>query len=178
MSAAETPLRQAARRALLRLRWGGRLELGRGACVGRGVRLELDRGARLVLGEGARLGDRSSVRASGEVRIGTGTLIGRRSVLAANELVSIGESCLLGDETMLSDTALTVEDAARPGGERAVTVLPVRVGDRVRVGPRACLLAGASVGEGAIIGPRAVVDGPVAEGAVVGGVPARAELQQ
>jgi acetyltransferase-like isoleucine patch superfamily enzyme len=165
----------AARRAWLRVRWGRRLVLGRRAHLGRGVRLRLDRGGgRLVLGDGAWLGERSVVRAGGEVRIGSRTVVGPESVLAAAELVSIGEDCLLGDEVMLSDTALTVEDAARPDGERPLVVRPVRVGDRARIGPRACLLAGASVGAGAVVGPRALVDGPVDEGAVASGVPPRA----
>jgi len=155
------PLRLRLRGVRLRLRWGRRLELARGAFVGTDVRLHLDRGARLVLGEGAWLGDRSTVRAGGEVRIGAGTLIGPESVLAARELVSIGANCLLGDEAMASDCALTVEDAQRPDGERPLTVRPVRVGDGARIGPRACLLAGAEVAPGAVVGPREVVGGAV-----------------
>jgi acetyltransferase-like isoleucine patch superfamily enzyme len=171
VSGGRAPLRLVLRRARLRLRFGRGLELGRRAFVGKGVRLRLERGGRLVLGAGAWLGDRSTVRASGEVRIGAGTLVGPESVLAADELVAIGDACLLGDEVMLNDAALTVEDAARPDGRRPLTVRPVLVGDRVRIGPRACLLAGASVGSDTVVGPRAVVNGPVAEGAVVGGVP-------
>ena len=155
------PLRLRLRGVRLRLRWGRRLGLGRGAFVGKDVRLHLDRGARLVLGEGAWLGDRSTVRASGEVRIGPGTLIGPESVLAARELVSIGAGCLLGDEAMASDCALTVEDALRPDGERPLVVRPVMVGDGARIGPRACLLAGADVAAGAVVGPRVVVAGAV-----------------
>jgi acetyltransferase-like isoleucine patch superfamily enzyme len=143
----------------LRLRWGRRLGLGKGAAVGRGVRLRLSRGGRLVLGEGAWLGDRSTVVANGEVRIGAGSLVGPESVLSAAELVSIGDRCLLGDEVMASDRALTVEDAMKPG--RPVVVRPVVVGDEARVGPRACLLAGARVGAGAVVGPREVVHGNV-----------------
>jgi carbonic anhydrase/acetyltransferase-like protein (isoleucine patch superfamily) len=151
------PLRLRARRLRLRLRWGKRLELGRGAFVGSGVRFSLARAARLALGEGAWLGDRSIVRASGEVRIGAGTLVGRGSVLAAQELISIGAGCLLGDEVMASDCALTVEDALRV--DRPLAVRPVSVGDGARVGPRACLLAGSEVGPGAVVGPREVVVG-------------------
>jgi acetyltransferase-like isoleucine patch superfamily enzyme len=147
-----------ARRARLRVRWGQRIELASGAVIGRDVRLRLGRGARLVLGPGAWLGDRSVVRASGEVRIGAGTLIGPESVLAATERVTIGENCLLGDEVMLNDTALTVGDATRPDGERPTTVQSIEVGDRARIGPRACLMAGAKVEPGASIGPREVVN--------------------
>jgi acetyltransferase-like isoleucine patch superfamily enzyme len=155
------PLRFRLRVLRLRLRWGRRLGLGKGAFVGRGVRLRLSRGGRLVLGSGAWLGDRCTVVAGGEVRIGAGSLIGPESVLSAAESVSIGERCLLGDEVMVSDRALTVEDAARADGERPVVVRPVVVGDGARVGPRACLLAGSRVGAGAVVGPREVVAGDV-----------------
>jgi acetyltransferase-like isoleucine patch superfamily enzyme len=121
----------------------------------------LESGGRLVLGSGAWLGDRCTVVASGEVRIGTGSLVGPESVLSAAQSISIGERCLLGDEVMVSDSALTIEDALRADGERPVTVRPVVVGDGARVGPRACVLAGSRVGAGAVVGPREVVGGAV-----------------
>jgi acetyltransferase-like isoleucine patch superfamily enzyme len=161
LSGGRPPLRFRLRVVRLRLRWGRRLGLGRGAFVGRGVRLRLRGRGRLVLGAGAWLGDRCTVVAVGEVRIGAGTLVGPESVLNAAQSVSIGERCLLGDEVMVSDRALTVEDATRAEGERPVVVRPVVVGDGARVGPRACLLAGSRVGAGAVVGPREVVVGAV-----------------
>jgi acetyltransferase-like isoleucine patch superfamily enzyme len=155
------PLRVRLRVVRLRLRWGRRLALGKEAAVGRGVRLSLARGARLALGDGAWLGDRVTVVASGEVRIGAGSLVGAESMLVASELVAIGDGCLLGDEVMANDRALTVEDAMRVDGSRPLVVRPVRVEDGARVGPRACLLAGARVGASAVVGPREVVAGAV-----------------
>jgi acetyltransferase-like isoleucine patch superfamily enzyme len=149
------PLRLRLRVVRLRLRWGRRVGLGKGALVGRGLRLRLARGARLELGDGVWLGDRCTVVAEGEVRIGAQTLVGPESMLSAARSISIGERCLLGDEVMVSDRALTVEDALRR--ERPVVVRPVRVEDGARIGPRACLLAGARIGPGAIVGPREVV---------------------
>jgi len=143
----------------LRLRWGRGLELGKGAAVGRGVRLRLAGGGRLVLGSGVWLGDGSTVVASGEVVIGAGSLVGPESVLSAAQSIEIGERCLLGDEVMVSDRALTAEDALR--GSRSEVVRPVVVEDGARVGPRACLLAGARVGASAVVGPREVVGGAV-----------------
>ena len=155
------PLRVLLRVLRLRLRWGRRLELGKGAVVGRGVRLRLGSDGRLVLGSGAWLGDRCTVVAAGEVRIGAGSLVGPESVLSAAQSISVGERCLLGDEVMVSDRALTVEDALRADGDRPVVVRPVVVGDGARVGPRACLLAGSCVGAGCVVGPREVVVGAV-----------------
>jgi acetyltransferase-like isoleucine patch superfamily enzyme len=151
------PLRFRLRALRLRLRWGRRVELGKGAVVGRGVRLRLAPGGRLVLGPGVWLGDRSTVVCAGEVRIGAGSLIGPESVLSAAQSISVGSGCLLGDEVMVSDRALTVEDALRPDGSRPVVVRPVSVGDGARIGPRACLLAGAEIRAGAVVGPREVV---------------------
>jgi acetyltransferase-like isoleucine patch superfamily enzyme len=161
VSGGRMPLRVRLRVVRLRLRWGRRVALRKGAAVGRGLRLRLDPGARLELGEGAWLGDRSTVLVCGELRIGAGTLIGPESVLAARELIAIGERCLLGDEVMASDCALTVEDAMRADGSRPLVVRPVMVGDGARVGPRACLLAGSRVGAGAVVGPRVVVQGAI-----------------
>jgi acetyltransferase-like isoleucine patch superfamily enzyme len=135
------------------------LELGKGAVVGRGVRLRLAGGGRLVLGSGAWLGDGCTVVASGEVLIGAGSLVGPESVLSAAQSVSVGSGCVLGDEVMVSDRALTAEDALR--GSRSAVVRPVVVEDGARVGPRACLLAGARVGASAVVGPREVVGGAV-----------------
>jgi acetyltransferase-like isoleucine patch superfamily enzyme len=108
-----------------------------------------------VLGPGVWLGDRCTVVCAGEVRIGSGSLVGPESVLSAAQSISVGERCLLGDEVMVSDCALTAEDALRGG--RSPVVRPVVVEDGARVGPRACLLAGARVGAGVVVGPREVV---------------------
>jgi acetyltransferase-like isoleucine patch superfamily enzyme len=153
------PLRVLLRVLRLRLRWGRRVELGKGAVVGRGVRIRLAGGGRLVLGSGVWLGEGSTVVASGEVVIGAGSLVGAESVLSAAQSIEIGERCLLGDEVMVSDRALMAEDALR--GSRSETVRPVVVEDGARVGPRACLLAGARVGASAVVGPREVVGGAV-----------------
>ena len=93
--------------------------------------------------------------ASGSVQIGSRSVVGPESVLRAAQSISVGSGCLLGDEVMVSDCALTAEDALR--GERSPVVRPVVVGDGARIGPRACLLAGADIASGAVVGPREVV---------------------
>jgi acetyltransferase-like isoleucine patch superfamily enzyme len=155
LSGGRVPLRFRVRVLRLRLLHRQRVELGKGAVVGRGVRLRFRGDGRLVLGPGAWLGDRCTVVAGGSVVIGAGSLVGPESVLSAAQSVCVGERCLLGDEVMISDRALTVEDALGPA--RPVVVRPVVVGDGARVGPRACLLAGAHVRAGAVVGPREVV---------------------
>jgi acetyltransferase-like isoleucine patch superfamily enzyme len=151
------PLRVVLRVLRLRFKHGRRVELGKGAAVGRGVRIRLVGDGRLVLGPGVWLGNGSTVAGSGSVVIGAGSVVGPESVLSAAQSVSVGERCLLGDEVMVSDRALTVEDALRGG--RSEVVRPVVIGDGARVGPRACLLAGTSVAPGGVVGAREVVTG-------------------
>jgi acetyltransferase-like isoleucine patch superfamily enzyme len=172
-----TPMRTAAallaRRARLRMRWRGRLELGPGAFVGQGVLFEIAPGARLALGPGAWLGGGSRIRVhGGSVTIGEGALLGRGVAIAAQREIEIGARCLLSDGVMLTDLRVTHEDVERPIREQPLEVAPVRVHDGAKVGPHACLLAGAEIGEGAIVGPRAVVDRRVAPGETAIGVPA------
>jgi acetyltransferase-like isoleucine patch superfamily enzyme len=160
------------RRGWLRLRWGHRIEFDSGAFVGHGVRLELEGGARLALGSGVWLGGRSRVRAGGAVRFGRGTLVGPGCAVVASREVTVGEGCILGDEVMLSDTRMRYDDLERPTRCQPAMAVPLRVHDGARIGPRACLLAGAEVGEGSVVGARVVVEGHVPAGAVFSSVPA------
>jgi serine acetyltransferase len=171
-----TPLRTAlallARRARLRLRWRGRLELGPGAFVGPGVLLELAPGTKLVLGPGTWLGGASRIRVhGGSMRVGEGSLLGRQLAVAAHREVAIGARCLLSDGVSITDARQPHPDVERPIREQPLEIVPVRILDGAKIGPHASLLAGAEIGEGAIVGPRAVVDRRVPAGTVATGVP-------
>ena len=163
------PLR--ARRAWLRLRYGRRLSVGRGAYFGPGQRLELRPGARLELEAGAWLGAGSRIRATGVVRFGERTFVGRGCAVVATREVCVGAGCVLADEVMLSDTSLTADDVEDPACEQPPIVAPVRVADGARIGPRACLLAGASLGDQAVLGARAVLGCEAPPRSVLVGVP-------
>jgi acetyltransferase-like isoleucine patch superfamily enzyme len=137
--------------------WRGRLRLWRarrrpgvrlesGVRIGRDVVLRVAPGARLVIRTGAALGDGARLEASGgELRVGADAAIGAHASLAGT--VVVGRECVVGDW-------------ARAEGD-------AHFEDRARLSAHAVALAGARVGEGAIIGSYAVVDGPIAPGAVV-----------
>lgn len=139
--------------------WRRGVEAAEGVVVGRGVVFDVARGGRVVLGEGVVLaeGCRFHVAAGARVTIGAGSWLGDRCVVTAQRSIDVGARCVLGDEVVLVDAAPVTSDVERPLREQGLTATPVTVGDDVRVGPSAALLAGATVPPGAAIAAHAVV---------------------
>ena len=141
----------ASRLRLLRARLRPRVELGAGVRLGRRVVLRAEPGAHVVIGNGAAIGDDARVVATrGELRVGAGAALGERCSLAG--AVTVGRECVVGDWARLEGDAV--------------------LEDRSRLAAHAVALPGARVGAAAVIGSYAVVDGPVAPGAVLGRVTA------
>jgi carbonic anhydrase/acetyltransferase-like protein (isoleucine patch superfamily) len=140
--------------------WRARgVEAGRDVVVGRGVVFDVARGGRVVLGEGAQLADgcRFHVAAGATATVGAGTRLGDRCVVTAQRSVTIGARCVLGDEVVLVDAAPVTADVERPVREQGLAARPVVVGDDVRIGPSAALLAGGTVASGATVAAHAVL---------------------
>jgi maltose O-acetyltransferase len=83
--------------------------------------------------------------------------------------VDIGDRCRLGPYVMLVDSDFhdLYNRDVRPAPR------PVRLGEDVWVGAKACILPGVTIGRGAVVGTAAVVLRDVAPFTVVAGVPAR-----
>jgi lipopolysaccharide O-acetyltransferase len=93
-------------------------------------------------------------------------------ISAANE-VAIGESTVISSFVYITD-----HDHGRPtAGDNILTsplvIRATRIGSRVWIGERACILKGVTIGDGAIVGAGAVVTKNVASGKSVAGAPAR-----
>jgi acetyltransferase-like isoleucine patch superfamily enzyme len=93
--------------------------------------------------------------------------------LAAVEEVVIGEGTVVGSYAYITD-----HDHGRAVEGKSVLASPLvikstRIGKRVWIGERVCILKGVTVGDEAILGAGAVVTNDVARGATVVGVPAR-----
>jgi maltose O-acetyltransferase len=85
--------------------------------------------------------------------------------------IAVGDNVYLGHDVALITATHDVGTAHRRA--HRFVARSITVGDGTWIGARAVLMPGVTVGRGAIVAAGAVVTKPVADGAVVGGVPAR-----
>jgi acetyltransferase-like isoleucine patch superfamily enzyme len=162
------------RYALLKLRFGKRLQTDGICFVCPNVTLEIGREATLRIGRWAWVGHGSKIRVhEGEVSIGAKTVIGQDCTISAYQHVSIGRECIIADRVMLIDFDHGVTEVERPIRVQGIYKRDVSVGHNVWIGYGACILRGASVGENSVIGTSTVVTKQVPANAVVAGTPAR-----
>jgi acetyltransferase-like isoleucine patch superfamily enzyme len=166
--------RMLARMAVLKLRFGKRLQTDGPCFICPGVKLEIGRDAQLQIGRWVWIGHGSKIRAhEGKVSIGAKTVMGQECTISSFQHVSIGRECILADRVMLIDFDHGVVEVDRPIRLQGIYKRDVRVGHNVWMGYGACVLRGVEVGDNSIVGTSAVVTKDVPENAVVGGVPAR-----
>ncbi len=162
------------RYALLKLRFGRRLQTDGICFICPGVKLEIGPHATLSIGRWAWLGHGCKIRVhEGEVSIGAKSVIGQEATISAYQHVSIGRECIVADRVMLIDFDHGVTEVDRPIRAQGIYKRDVRVGHNVWIGYGACILRGVSVGDNSIIGTSSVVTKEVPANAVVAGAPAR-----
>jgi acetyltransferase-like isoleucine patch superfamily enzyme len=162
------------RYALLKLRFGKRLQTDGICFVCPRVTFEIGRHATLRIGRWAWIGHGSKIRVhEGEVSIGAKTVIGQDCTISAYQHVSIGRECIIADRVMLIDFDHGVTEVERPIRAQGIYKRDVRVGHNVWLGYGACILRGVTIGENSVVGTSAVVTKTVPANAVVGGTPAR-----
>jgi acetyltransferase-like isoleucine patch superfamily enzyme/acyl carrier protein len=104
-----------------------------------------------------------------QLSIGSGVRIEQGAGVAAHGRITIGDRTSLGPFALVMDTNFhNTGDWHSRAKPRSVVI-----GREVRIGERALVLPGASIGDGATIEAASVVTGPVPAGACVAGVPAR-----
>jgi acetyltransferase-like isoleucine patch superfamily enzyme len=163
-----------ARYALLKLRFGKRLQTDGICFICPGVKLEIGRRATLHVGRWAWIGHGCKIRVhEGEVRIGAKTVVGQECTISAFQHVSIGRECILADRVMLIDFDHGVTEVERPIRLQGIYKRDVRIGHNVWMGYGACVLRGVSIGDNSIVGTNSVVTRDFPANAVLGGTPAR-----
>jgi acetyltransferase-like isoleucine patch superfamily enzyme len=162
------------RYALLKLRFGARLQTDGLCFICPGVRLEIGRQATLRVGRWAWIGHGSKIRVhEGEVSIGAKTVLGQDCTISAYQHVSIGRECIIADRVMLIDFDHGVTEVERPVRLQGIYKRDVSVGHNVWMGFGSCVLRGVRIGDNSIVGTSSVCTRDVPANAVVGGVPAR-----
>lgn len=158
----------------------GRLTLGDGVSIGRGVLIDALSQDGVVLEDSATVDVGAVIRASGGVRqLGTGIRIGRRAAIGAMNFihggggVTIGEDVLLGPYVQVFSENHRFADVSRPIIEQGEEAAPVHIGNGAWIGAASVILAGVTIGEGAVVAAGSVVTRDVAEFAIVAGAPAK-----
>ncbi|MGH2831869.1 MAG: acyltransferase, partial [Solirubrobacteraceae bacterium] len=167
-------VRMLARMALLKLRFGGRLQTDGPCFICPGVKLEIGKHAQLRIGRWAWIGHGCKIRVhEGEVSIGAKTVMGQECTISAFQRVEIGRECILADRVMLIDFDHGAVEVERPIRLQGIYKRDVRLGHNIWMGYGACVLRGVTIGDNSIVGTSAVLTRDVPANAVVGGVPAR-----
>lgn len=109
--------------------------------------------------------------------LGPRLVIGARCSVGARVILEFGDKLTIGDRVSLADgvVILTTTHEIGPRERRAGNVVrsPVVIGNDVEIGVDAIILPGANIGDGARVLHNSVVNGTVAPGATVSGIPAR-----
>jgi len=162
------------RLAVLKMRFGRRLQTDGLCFICAGVKLEIGRGATLRIGRWAWVGHGCKIRVhEGEVSIGAKTVIGQDCTISAFQRVTIGRECIIADRAMLIDFDHGVTEVERPIRLQGIYKRDVEVGHNVWIGYGACILRGVQIGDNSIVGTSAVVTRSFPPNAVLAGVPAR-----
>lgn len=127
----------------------------------------------MTIGAGTRIEAGCDLVAYGLLEIGPRAFVGRGSIVVATHSVCIGADGLIAAYATIRDHDHSI-DRERPFNRQDLKMSPVIIGDNVWVGTKASILKGVRIGSNAVIGAHALVNSDVAEGAMVGGIPARA----
>ena len=118
---------------------------------------------------------------SPQLTIGDDFCISENSHLACCSRLSIGNSVLVGSGVLITDhnhgiysaNPIFASSPSDAPASRALSVLPVSIGDNVFIGDGTRILPGSIIEDGAIIGSNSVVTGFVPRNSIFAGAPAR-----
>ena len=126
-----------------------------------------DKARLLGFGEGSSIYDSSLV--IGDVKIGKNAWVGPFTVLDGSGGLEIGDDCTFsaGSHVYTHDSMKTTVDGA------PISRKPVKIGNRVYVGPHAVIAQGVTIGDHVVIGANSLVREDVPSGKKVAGNPAK-----
>ena len=141
-----------------------------------GEPLELLRAGRLEIGEGTLLerGVWLTAGDEGVIRIGAGVFLNQGVMVAATGLVEIGDHCMAANGCMITDGSHRFDDPDRPITWQGFDSKgPTRIGDNVWLGVNVVVTSGVTIGERCVIGANSVVTTDIPSRSIAVGAPAR-----
>jgi acetyltransferase-like isoleucine patch superfamily enzyme len=154
--------------------WGGthsRIAVGSGSRIGEHVKLSF-RGGALVVGDNTDIRRLGTYHIGGELTIGSGCVMSTGMHVHCAERLSVGDRTIIGEYTTIADSRHLRTAADVPVHHSTVTA-PVEIGRNIWMGAHAVVASGVTIGDMAFVAAGAVVTKDVAEGWLVGGIPAR-----
>ncbi len=128
----------------------------------------------IVVGNGVFIGRGSILSCkNGDIVLGDGVNIGFHAEIFSGASVTVGANTMMAAYSYLIGGGHEASDAAVAPLEQARTAGGIALGAGCWIGAGALVLDGVTIGAQAIVGAGAVVTKPVADHAVVAGVPAR-----
>ena len=149
------------------------VQIPRSAYAGPGFRLEIPEGGTLRVGEGVafRRGFYCEIAGSGTVSIGASTQFAGPTTIQCSTTITIGEKCLFAASVLIADGAHRFRDPTREIAHQGYSYRPVTIGDGSLVHAHTTIVA--DVGRHAVVGANSLVNRPVPDFALAGGVPAK-----
>lgn len=141
------------------------------------IRLMLLRAMGLQIGPGTRFATMPVLQSSragplgARFRVGANCSIGVRTILEFGEVLTLGDRVTLANGAVILTTTHELGPRERRAGDTVRA--PVTIGNDVTIGENAIILPGANIGDRAEVLANSVVNGVVAAGTIVNGIPAR-----
>lgn len=152
----------------------GTLELGDGAYLMHGVRLQL-RGGAIRLGPHVNVRDGVVLKSEGELVVGTNVPISYGATIHCVERIEIAADAGLAERVTVVDSDHGHDGSAAPFLGQPLRVEPVSIGANVFVCANAVVTRGARIGDNAVVAANAVLGaGEHAGGQLYAGAPAKA----
>ena len=150
--------------------FGRHAQLGARVKFGPGVRCIVAPGGRLIIGDDVEIGAVTSLNVGpgASMTIGNGVFIAGNCILAASGEMMIGSDSMFGELVSVRDHD---HDPAFPPKSGRILQGDVWIGERV--GAKATVTRGVTVGDDAVIGAHALVNSDVPAASLAVGVPAR-----
>lgn len=141
--------------------------------LGPGFTLRIPDRGKLVIGPNVefRRGFVCEISDSGRVTIGAGSIFTSDALIQCTTSIDIGERAVFGQALMMADGSHRFRDWTRHLLDQGYDFKPITIGDNASVHSKCTVVA--DIGTGAVIGANSLVNKPVPDHCLAGGVPAR-----
>lgn len=134
-------------RIMYSLRYGNRLEIGKGCSFRTGVYIHITDNGKIVMGENC--------------------FFNRYCSICSKAMISIGNHSIFGENVKIYDSNHKFGDINKPISEQGYLTEPIKIGNNCWVGSNVTILKGVTIGNNVIIGANCLITSDIADSVVV-----------